>query len=194
VISIPNSIPEVSDNLTDKRNVILHVGRIVISQKRSDLLLDFWESTYKSLYDWEFVIIGDGPYLEELKTDLERRKLPRVILKGYQEPEKYYKMAKIFMMPSAFEGFPNTILEAQSYGCLPVVFNSYAALEWIVHDKEDSFLISPFDTIEMSNTIMQIANDEGKLLEMQKESLINARKFTIDKVGQHWLSLFSSLK
>ena len=141
VISIPNSIPFIDYEAEDKEKILLHVGRLNIPQKRSDLLMKVWEQCYEQLPDWKFYVIGDGPYMDTLKKDIENKKLPRVVLEGFQKPESYYKKSSIFMMPSAYEGFPNTILEAQSYGCVPFAFDSYASLGWIVNDGVDIELV-----------------------------------------------------
>lgn len=192
VLAIPNSIPVLHPEcLHKKEKIILHVGRLDIAQKRSDLLLDFWTELYDRIPDWKFEIVGDGPYYDTLRQDLERRKLPRVVLKGHQKPEPYYEKATLFMMPSAYEGFPNTLIEAQSYGCLPFAFKSYAALDWIVNDGVDAWLSEPFDTKQMADQVVKVINsDMGS--EHQK-SLENARRFTIDSVGSQWLELFKEL-
>ena len=191
VLAIPNSIPQVLPQLPPKEKTILHVGRINIQQKRSDLLLDFWEQVHEQLPEWNFVIVGDGPYYERLQADLQLRNLPRVRLEGYQKPEPYYERAAIFMMPSAYEGFPNTLLEAQSYGCASLVFNSYAALNWIVADGKDARLIPAFDTRALAQATIKLAQSDDALNSMQQAALENARQFTIERVGKIWLDFFA---
>ena len=193
VIAIPNSIPGVSKSTVEKEQVILHVGRLNVLQKRSDLLLEFWEHAHASLPGWSFVIVGDGPYMESLQETLNQKKLPRVKLEGYQKPESYYEKASIFMMPSAFEGFPNTVLETQSYGCVPLAFDSYASISWIVNNGEDAILSPPFDTRHMAKFAVELATDGARLSKMSKASLANASRFTIDRVGLLWMKLFKEL-
>lgn len=193
VIAIPNSIPDVYRDEMKKEKIILHVGRINIQQKRSDLLLDFWERCFERLPDWKFVIVGDGPYKSTLEDDLAKRKLPRVYLEGYQKPEPYFLKAPIFMMPSAYEGFPNTLLEAQSFGCVSAVFNSYYALDWIVNDEKDTILVEPFDISSMADRVVELINNEEKTQQMSAAALNNVERFTVNKVGNIWQSLFEEL-
>lgn len=193
VLAIPNSIPEIYQGDEEKEKIVLHVGRLNIPQKRSDLLLDFWENCYQQLPEWKFMIVGDGPYREELERDLKERNLERVFLEGYQKPEVYYKRAAVFMMPSAYEGFPNTILEAQSFGCLPLAFNSYIALEWIVNDGKDACLTQPFESDIMAGKLVSIIEQPKKLETMQAASKTNASRFTINEVGMLWKNLFKEL-
>lgn len=193
VLAIPNSIPEVYKNKMEKEKIILHVGRLNIAQKRSDLLLKFWESCYQQLPEWKFVIVGDGPYKAELEKNIKTKNVPRIYIEGFQKPEPYYKKASIFMMPSAYEGFPNTLLEAQSFGCAPLVFNTYQALQWIVNDKKDAFLIPAFDINKMGDKAIELAQAEKQLIAFQLEAKKNADRFTIDKVGAIWLDFFKKM-
>lgn len=193
ILSIPNSIPKVEYNLGKKEKIILHVGRLNIAQKRSDLLMKIWEKVHPHLPDWEFVIVGDGPYMPELKTEIKDKNIPRVRLEGIQKPEPYYQKASIFMMPSAYEGFPNTIIEAQSYGCVPFAFDSYLALSWIVNHENDAVLSPAFDVEDMANMLTDVALNKSKMDKMQIQSLENAEKFTIEKVGEIWINLFNNL-
>ena len=195
VRSIPNSIPAVQDQsvLSRKEKMILHVGRLNISQKRSDLLTEFWLKIHEKLPDWRFVIVGDGPYFKTLKKEIQDHNLPRIFLEGYQKPARYYQKASVFMMPSAYEGFPNTLLEAQSNGCAPVLFNSYAALDWITEDGKNAILTQPFNTEEMAASTEQLIIQQDALGTMQKQDLENARRFTIEKVGREWEQLFTGI-
>ena len=190
---MPNPVADVLEHVPEKEKIILHVGRINIPQKRSDLLLDFWEQTYKQLPEWRFQILGHGPYSDTLAEDLKERGLPRVELLGYQKPEIFYEKAAIFMMPSAYEGFPNTVIEAQSFGCPVVAFNSYAALEWIVGEDNSHLLATPFDTSELAKLCVDLAKNKAQLETLQNVALKNAEQFTIEKVGKQWQELFEEL-
>ena len=194
IIVIPNSIPDIhSGSIKEKKKIILSVGRLNIEQKRADLIIEFWKKAHKELPDWEFNILGDGPYLDNMKQVIKKFELPRVFMLGYKKPEKYYKEASFFMMTSAYEGFPNTILEANSYACPVLAFRSYKAIDWIVNDGKDALLSPPFDVSNLANNSIMIAHDLKKLKTMQLNALENAKRFTIDKVGQQWLELFEKI-
>jgi glycosyltransferase involved in cell wall biosynthesis len=193
VLSIPNSIPEVFTQFSHKEKTILYVGRLNIQQKKADIILPVWERIYQKLPDWKLIIIGDGPFMGNMKTNIEKHKLERVSLTGYQKPESYYKDASIFLMPSAYEGFPNVIIEAQSFGLVPVAFDSYAAVNWIVNNNIDAFLVPPYKVDQMAEAVLKLASDETLLAEMRNKAFGNASRFTIDNVGAIWIELFKNL-
>ena len=189
-MSMPNSIPQVLETLPPKKKQIVHVGRLTISQKRSDLLLPFWKEVHKQLPDWEFVVVGYGDYEQRLKDQVAREGIENITFTGRQIPDNYYRDASVFMMPSSYEGFPNVVLEAQSFGAVPVAFDSYGAIRDIVQDGVNALLIPPFDTQAMAEKVVQLVQDPDRLATMQQASLENARNYTIDQVGQLWLQLF----
>lgn len=195
VLVIPNSIPSVyPEYLLTKRKIILYVGSLNIQQKRADLLLDFWQEAFTKLPDWEFKIVGHGVYADVVARQIKERQLPRVTLEGYQKPEPYYADASLFIMTSAYEGFPNTILEAQSHGVPVVTFKSYAALESIVNDRKDALLITPYDIHQMAEQTISLATAPKKLRVMQQAAIDNASRYTIDNVGKQWLNFFNSME
>lgn len=193
IYGIPNSIPDVGKmDLVVKEKIILYVGRLNITQKRADLLLDFWKKAYPKLPDWRFEIVGDGHFKKEMQRMIDDESIPGVSLRGYQVPDEYYSRASIFVMPSAYEGFPSVLLEAQANGVVPVLFNNYPALSWIVNDNKDAILIPSFDVKKMAEAVIEIANENTKWRKLAEASLINANRFTIDKVGSMWLKMFSN--
>ena len=191
---MPNPVVGICNSVPSKEKLILYVGSINVQQKRSDLLLDFWELCHEKLPDWEFKVVGTGPYYSQLKADLEKRLLPRVELLGFQRPEVYYEKAAILVMPSAYEGLPNTIIEANSFGCPILAFSSYSALEWIVENGKNAILAEPFDVASLASLFIEYTRDEEIMEEMQIAALENARRFEITEIGRQWLNLFNSLK
>lgn len=189
---IPNSIPAISTSGISEEKLLLHVGRLNIPQKRSDLLLPVWKLICDEVPDWQFAIVGDGPYYDHMQRVILDQQIPRVTMHGYQKPEAWYEKAPIFMMTSAFEGFPNVLLEAQSFGCVAVAFNSYDAIDWIVNHKEDALLIEPYDTKAMAKSILSLIENSDKRNEMAINSKKNASQFVINNVALKWQELFES--
>ena len=53
---------------TIKKNELLFVGRVNITQKRVDILLEIWHKIFLNFPDWELNIVGDGEDLNYLKN------------------------------------------------------------------------------------------------------------------------------
>ena len=188
---VPNSIPEVVKVPPPKEKRLLWLGRVEYAQKRAELILEVWRRVCWVLTDWELDVVGEGTALSELKRKTLESGLPRIHFHGRQVPDDYYRRSPIFFMTSAFEGFPNTLVEAQSRAAIPVVFDSYPVASWIVEDGKSGFLVKPFNVDEMAQRIVDLANStqrEG----FAELALASARRFHIDRVGQMWEKLFDA--
>lgn len=130
---IPNGIyyplyPEAADvRFEEKENMILTVGRLGTVQKNTLLLLYAYALAFPNLKEpWELVLVGS--VTPEFQSDYEDfcdrfpTLAPHIRLTGNiadkQVLHQYYKKAKIFALPSRFEGgSPNVFSEAAIFGC-----------------------------------------------------------------------------
>lgn len=192
IAAVPNSIelPPVPD-VSRKQRLVLHVGRINDGQKRSDLLAEIWSGVESSRPGWAFDVLGDGPYMGQLKQDMADKALTRLNLRGFQSPDEWYEKAQIFVMPSAFEGFPSVLLEAQAYGLVPVVFNSYPVVSEILNHDLDALLVPAFDCAAMAQAIVGLIDDDDKRREMSAAARRNAEKYSLERVGSTWIALIN---
>lgn len=191
VALIPNSVPEIEDFVPVKEKRLLWLGRVEHEQKQAEFILPIWKKVSEVLPDWQLDVVGEGPLLEGLRREAAESSLPRIEFHGRQEPDFFYKRASIFFMTSAFEGFPNALIEAQAHGCVPVVFESYPIVEWILRRGSGGFLVPPSDIDAMVQSIIEVAEDSDRWRKLSIDSLSNARRFSIDEVGKLWTDLFN---
>lgn len=86
-------------------------------QKGFDRLIEMM-ARFPSDLKWHLDIIGEGEQRSKLEHLIQSKGLEeRIHLKGYiAEPYSYFSAADLFLMPSRFEGLPNTVLEALASG------------------------------------------------------------------------------
>ncbi len=98
-------------------DVIINVARLV-KQKGQDRLIRAFSLVSKGFPDSRLVIIGDGPLYEGLKNLIKGLGLlGRVFLLGHlPNPFPYVRRARIFVLSSLNEGFPNSLVEAMALG------------------------------------------------------------------------------
>ena len=189
---IPNSILSVLPEIPLKEKRILWLSRLSFKQKRADLILPFWKKVMDELPDWQLDIVGDGDAFEDVKLQIEKENIPRVSMYGKQPPNDYYKRSPIYIMTSAFEGFPNTLIEAQSHACIPVVYDSYTICSWAVKHGKSGILIPPFNVAQMASEVIHIAKNQTLQNKKMELSLENAREFEISNVGKLWVEFFDN--
>ena len=193
-IGNPFQRPEVDVKALPKENVVLFVGRLDLSQKRVDLLLEIWKKLHVQAPEWKFWVLGDGAEKKNMEKYCLQNNLDRVQFFGKVKPDEYYKKAKIFHMTSAFEGFGNVLIEAQSYGCVPMLFDSYAAASDIVHHNQNGILIKAFDCNEYAAETKNLMDNPVKTSELALNAYENVLRFSYEETYKKWEKVFETLK
>ena len=196
IISIGNPLTiETTDNICEKENEIIYVGRIEENQKRTKRLIDIWSLLEDKHPDWRLTIIGDGPDKDALSKYCNQNKLKRVTIEGYKEPLPYYKRAKIILLVSEYEGFGLVISEGMEYGCIPMVYDSYLASHDLINHQQNGFLIpQPFADEKFAKNIELIMKDELLRREMSSNAKEKAKEFSPKEVVNKWFMLFNDIK
>ena len=118
----------------------------------------------------KLLVIGDGPYKEEVKiAALKSKKRDNIIIVGAKaNPMPYIKKAKCLVLPSTSESFGLVLLEALCLGKPVVTTPTKGALE-VLSSCKDSFISSGFNNPEeFANLIEQACShqsvDEGRTI------------------------------
>ena len=188
-ISFPNK-----SYLHLKKKQILFVGRLV-EQKGVEFLLLIWkEFSLRSNNGWELIILGDGPKLDYIKSYILRENLQNIRIDAPSiEVEHYYEEASILVMTSIFEGFGLVLTEAMSRQCVPIAFSSYKAVFDIIDNKKNGILIQPFDIKDYVQQLLYLTANNELLAKMSQEAQTSISKFSIEKIGDSWIKMFSGL-
>ena len=115
--------------------------------------------------------------------------LERVRFEGFQNPEPYYRDASIFCMTSAYEGLPMVLIEAASFGCVPVAFESFAAVRDIISAGENGCLVPAFDLDAYAETLARLMSDDA----LRERLAQIPEKFSPEKIGAQWEALFREI-
>ena len=116
--------------------------------------------------------------------------LTNISFEGFKSPEPYYKEASVFCLTSAYEGFGLVLVEAMSYGVVPVAFNSYGAAEDVIDNCVNGYLVKPFDKQGYIKIVEYLIGDKLRLLEMSTQSVLKAKAFSVDNIGNQWVKLY----
>lgn len=93
-----------------------------------------------------------------------------------------YGAAELFLSPSLYEGFGFPLAEAMSCGC-PVLTSNTGSMPEVVGNA--GLKIDPFDVKKISQSIIEILENEKLKKELKKKSLEQAKKFTWEKFAQN---------
>src|SRR5690606_32764671 len=118
VIGNPFDFPNqdlVNEKISIPQNTIVSAGRL-IPEKGFDILLQSFSKILEKNPEMNLMILGEGNERHELERSISALKLNnKVILKGHvNNVYPYFKQAKICVVSSIREGFPNVLLQMMS--------------------------------------------------------------------------------
>jgi glycosyltransferase involved in cell wall biosynthesis len=98
-----------------------------------------------------------------------------------------YRQAKAFVLPSYYEGFGFTLLEAMGCGTPAVVANR-ASLPEIAGDA--AILVEPDDAESIADALYRTMTDNAQRAQMRQRGLERAAQFTWERTAQDTLDLY----
>jgi len=181
--------------LDANQKIILYLGRIH-KIKGLDILGEAFANLSSSLNDVELIIAGpdDGylTYLKKLVTDLSMA--GKVLFTGPlhgREKLSAYVDADIYVLPSFYEIFGITVLEACACGT-PVVVTDRCGIADVIDGEAG--LVVPYDKEQLQRALLKILSDEelGQRLGEKGKSMVRER-FNWEKIAEQMEGVYQSI-
>lgn len=117
---------------------IAYAGRLITTQKRTELLIPLIEELEKNEVKYVLDIAGSGPLKEDLQANIVRNgwhhKINFLGLLNHEEMLEYWKNKDIFINFSDYEGNSLSMMEAMANGVVPIVTKVSGVKENIKQD------------------------------------------------------------
>ncbi|WP_132524335.1 glycosyltransferase family 4 protein [Rhizobium sp. BK376] len=143
-------------------------------------------------------IAGDGPDLSRLKARFSAPHNARVFYEGAVSPHKVPELVAhhdVLIMPSRFEGFGMTLIEAMAAGCVPVVSNIRGVTDTIVDDGQDGLLFPVGNYGQAVRLIAGLERDRNLLAQMSAAAIRKvAERFSSDEMARRYHEVIGSIK
>lgn len=168
-----------------------YAARLVKQQKRADLLVDLIACLEQRRIDYVFQIAGEGECEAIISDYIVKNKLEeKVQLLGRVPKEKmnqFWSNQDVFVNVSEYEGTSLSMLEAMSYGCVPVVTEVSGAREFIT-EGENGYICPVGNLSVISDCIQDLVIDREKLKNfgMECHKIIQER-CNPKKYIDHWM-------
>ena len=142
-------------------------------------IIDLVESFFSLPSCFRLDICGDGDegikrYIINRSHDSDGRIIYHGVVTG-DDKRRLYEQASIFCLPSYAEGLPVSMLEAMSFGCVPVVTDVGAISEVVTH--ESGVLVKPGDRESIARAVI-FANTHWET--MSDASVSISSHFTVE--------------
>lgn len=203
---IPNPISPVllqqaleQSRVEPTKPVVLYTGRIELNKGSLELLRSV-DSVAAQFPDVEYLIAGgrhnsiDDRSLEAALGRNGTRK--HVQLLGHvpwHELAALYRRATVFVMPSYYETFGISVIEAMAFG-LPVVAANVGGLPEVVEDGVTGILVPPKDSKALAEALVQLLRDPDLSARMGRAGRERVRsEFTVDRIVSQTLDVYHSV-
>lgn len=180
-----------------KRKEIVYVGRLDFVQKRVYRVIDTWNYLEEQFPDWRLTIVGDGEDRANLESHVKALGLKRVSFEGFKNTVDYYKRASVLMLTSDFEGFPLVLAECMSFGVVPVVYNSYAAVGDIISDGKDGIVVpfcpEGYKADVAAQIVAKIMKEDSLRNDMSLAAIEKSKNYSVDEIYNRWMEILRAL-
>ena len=186
---------QVADNYKGSHDLhkILFLGRIC-KDKGMDELFEAIDQIHKDFPDVVLYLGGifeDNSYIEKVE---DRSTYVKHLgwVKG-DEKNKILSECGIFVLPSYYEGFPVSVIEAMFSG-LVVVGSSVGGIPEIIDDGENGILIPARDAAALKNALIDVISDEEKSKKLCAMAIKKSQNmYSIDVCIEKLVNIYNSL-
>jgi len=164
----------------EKEDYILFVGRDSPTKNIDNMIKSFIELKKDMKFkNYKLYIVG---FKKNFKRD-------DIITLGYVDDnklDKLYKKAKVFFVPTLYEGFGYPVIEAMSRGTA-VVTSKVSSLPEIC--KDNAIYINPYDIMDMSFKLKYILSNDELRKEYENNGLKLSKQFDINLMLKKYVNL-----
>ena len=193
---IPNAVKEVKLYPGAKRRkTILAVGRFNDHLKGFDRLIETFALLEND--EWQLVFAGGDENGEVLKEQARQLGvLDRIIFLGkVKNLDKVYAEARIFVIPSRSEGFPNALCEAMAAGMPCISFDFIAGPRDIITPGVDGYLVADGNTKELAEKILFLIENPAVREKIGKAAMKIRERLELDQISaEHYKFLNTTSK
>lgn len=174
------------------RPYFLFLGSISFRKNVTRMIEAFFAACPKIPSSMQFVLAGEEGYgSEDILSQLSRAPLrDRVRWIGYIPQEDlpfFYSHAAAFLFVTLYEGFGLPVPEAMACGT-PVIASNVSSVPEVASDA--ATLVDPYDTSQIRDAIIRIAEDPVYRSGMREKGLKRARLFSWEGAARETLGLY----
>lgn len=179
-----------------------NVSRLVMAgrlneQKDYPTAIDAMKTVHEKFPDIKLDIYGEGDIRPMLEKKIQDMGLENTVsLKGWtKDVVSEYEKSDLYIMSSAYEGMPNSLMEAMACGMVCISTDCETGPSDLIENGKNGFLIPAGDAASLARRIVDIA----QMTKEQRKKLGTEAKKTIEEsysgtyVGKRWETLVKSL-
>ncbi|MCC7526403.1 MAG: N-acetyl-alpha-D-glucosaminyl L-malate synthase BshA [Chitinophagaceae bacterium] len=176
----------------DHERIVLHASNFRKIKRIGDVIQIF--KKLNEAIPSKLLLVGDGPerpMAEALCRDLNLCDDIRFVGKQ-QEMEDIFAITDLFLLPSEYESFGLSALEAMAGGA-PVVSTNVGGLPEVITQGENGFMANVGDTDQMARYAIDILKNENSFKKFKANAKHRASTFDITRIVPQYENLYARL-
>lgn len=187
---------QIKEKYNPHNPLLLFIGRIA-HEKNIFYLIDCISLVLKEMKNVKFLIIGDGPQMEDVRKKINTLKLDNIILVGkipYKELLKsgIFGACDIFVTASTIETQGISTMEAQANGLVAVGIDS-RGIKDLVKNNYNGFLVENNNKKAFANAIIKLLKNKELYKKMKINTLKEIKKHDINNIIKIWEKEYKDL-
>ena len=179
--------------IKDNDKILITTSRLVEKNAIGDII----EALKYLPENIKFLILGEGPLKENLKSKIKNLKLEnRVLLMGHIEPHKvpnYLAISDIFVRPSLSEGLGSSFLEAMAAG-VPVIATRVGGIPDFLKNGETGLFCEVRNPQSIAEKVMGYLNNPSRTNKIVENAQKLIREnYDWDLIAQKMGAIFNKL-
>jgi GalNAc-alpha-(1->4)-GalNAc-alpha-(1->3)-diNAcBac-PP-undecaprenol alpha-1,4-N-acetyl-D-galactosaminyltransferase len=178
------------------RFTLLAVGRLEPVQKRMMILVEAFFKVASKHPEWDLCMVGDGPEQSALMNRIQDLGLQKRCSMEPAQKEIFdqYSNAQLFVMPSLWEGFPNSLAEAMAHGLPAVGFNGAPGVQHLINESGGGWLASDNGDVDaLAQSLDAAMRDNSLRAERGEKARVGMQAYAPQKQIADWLALIKDV-
>ncbi|MFC1735821.1 glycosyltransferase [Candidatus Hydrogenedentota bacterium] len=174
---------------------IVLVPATLESTKGHDILIRAAERVVEEVPDAVFLLAGEGLERNNIESMIASAGLEgKARLLGFRDDmPDLYRAARLSVVTSHSEAFPNTLLESMACGT-PVIGTRVGGISEVVRDRKDGYVVLPSEPQSLADSICQILLSDRTRESMSENACSRAvEAFSIRKMVDSYEELYREL-
>jgi glycosyltransferase involved in cell wall biosynthesis len=173
--------------------IIISVGHLS-EGKGQRYLLEAFKIARQQL-KCRLVLLGEGPKAKDLiKLAADLQIMEDVAFLGFQRnPFKFMARAKVFVLSSLYEGFPNILLEAMACGTPVISTDCPSGPNEIIRNDVNGILVPVKDSQALASALLSLLGDKELARSISEQALKGIEKYSVKHLAKRFSELFRTI-